>query len=161
VVKVFQGDMIQVIGKEGKFSVRLAGIDAPEFYVDNPQLSQPFAKKAKDYLASLIQDKYIRIKAYGGEIGKYVIGKVFLGSKNINLEMIKAGYAEVYRGKSPPKLNLEPYRIAESKARSAKTGMWVQGKDYESPWAWCKRKRAKGVCSIILFGILQQGAGKK
>jgi len=161
VVKVFQGDIIQVIGKQGKFSVRLAGIDAPEFYLDNPQLSQPFAKKAKDYLASLIQDKYIRIKAYGGEIGKYVMGKIFLGSKSINLEMLRAGYAEVYKGKSPPELELGPYRMAEARARSAKTGMWIQGKDYESPWAWRKRKRAKNIYSIILFGILQQGAGKK
>ena len=56
--------------------------------------------------------------------------------------VIKAGYAEVYRGKPPRGLDLDPYWQAEKEARKAKKGMWIQADKYISPKEW--RKMHKG-----------------
>jgi micrococcal nuclease len=65
-----------------------------------------------------------------------VLGLVFLGGKNVNLEMVKAGYAEVYRGNPAAGFDSAPYWKAEGEARAAKNGMWAQGDKYMSPREW-------------------------
>ena len=161
VVKVLQGDLIKVLGKGGEMFVCLVGIDAPEVWKQDPRESQPFALKARDYLAHLIENKIVKIKAYGIKMGKYVAGEVFLGKKDINLEMVKEGYAEVLKDNHPSGLNLSDYERAEAQAQMAKKGIWSLGDKYVSPRTWYKRQKAKCLCSILLYGILQQGISKK
>ncbi len=161
VVKVLQGDLIKVVGHGGELLVCLVGIDAPEVWEPDPTKSQPLALKARDYLAHLVGDKLVRIRAYGMKMGKYVAGEVFLGKRDINLEMVKKGYAEVLKDRSRADLNLSAFERAEAEAREAKRGIWALGDKYMSPSTWCKRQKAKSLCSIILYGILQQGATKK
>jgi micrococcal nuclease len=50
--------------------------------------------------------------------------------------MVKAGLAEVYRGKPPEGFNSTPYLEAEAEAREAKRGMWSLGDEYISPREW-------------------------
>jgi endonuclease YncB( thermonuclease family) len=64
------------------------------------------------------------------------LAEVFVDGNNVNLEMIKAGLAEVYRGTPAPGHNMEPYRLAEEVARKAGRGMWVLGDKYISPREW-------------------------
>ena len=54
----------------------------------------------------------------------------------MNLEMVKAGLAEVYRGRPAGGLNLGPYWKAEAEAKKAGIGMWSLGDKYISPKAW-------------------------
>jgi endonuclease YncB( thermonuclease family) len=61
---------------------------------------------------------------------------VLLNGKNVNLEMLKAGLAEVYRGDPPRGLDMKPFLNAEKQAREAKRGMWSQGTKYVSPKNW-------------------------
>lgn len=65
-----------------------------------------------------------------------VLGVIFQDGKNINLEMVKAGLAEVYRGLAPKKFNLTPYWQAEKEAREANRGIWTLGDKYISPKDW-------------------------
>lgn len=44
----------------------------------------------------LVLNKTVEIKKYGQDRYGRVLGVVFLGGKNANMEMVKAGYAEVY-----------------------------------------------------------------
>ena len=71
------------------------------------------------------------------------MGVIYLDGKNINLEMVDAGLAEVYRGLAPKGFNLSPYWQAEKEAREAKKGMWSQGDKYISPRDWRKMQRGK------------------
>jgi micrococcal nuclease len=57
----------------------------------------------------------------------------------MNLAMIQAGLAEVYRGPESDNPYKPQYQAAENAARSARKGMWVQGDAYESPRAYRKR----------------------
>ena len=49
-----------------------------------------------------------------------MLSEVFSEDRNINLEMIKAGLAEVYRGKPASGLDIETYWKAEGEAKTAK-----------------------------------------
>jgi micrococcal nuclease len=61
---------------------------------------------------------------------------MFVGDKNMNLEMVKAGLAEVYRGRPAGGLDLGPYWDAEAEAKKASTGMWALRDKYISPKEW-------------------------
>lgn len=142
VLKVFDGDTIKVKGLDLTFKIRLVGIDSPEIgYKD--QKSQPFGQKAKQHLEKLLNHKMIRIKSYGtGGYGRQ-LAEVFVNDTNINIEMIKAGLAEVYRGKRPKNLDSQHYIKEEKKARSAEIRMWRQGSSYKSPRQWRKEHPRK------------------
>ena len=60
---------------------------------------------------------------------------------HINVEMVRAGLAEVYRGEKPRGLDMNPYWKAEEQARAAKKGMWSLGGKYVSPREWRKMQR--------------------
>ena len=52
--------------------------------------------------------------------------------------MVKAGLAEVYRGKQPRYLNVKIYKDAETESKKAKRGMWALDDKYISPKEWRK-----------------------
>ncbi len=58
IVKIFDGDSIQVKGFGLKFSIRLVGIDTPEFG-KRGQKSQPYSLQAKQKLTQFLQKKTI------------------------------------------------------------------------------------------------------
>jgi micrococcal nuclease len=78
-------------------------------------------------------NKYVDIDSYGNDRYDRTLGGVYVDGKNVNLEMIKAGLAEVYRGKPAPGFDNGPYEKAENEARSAGKGMWSLGDKYVSP----------------------------
>lgn len=65
-----------------------------------------------------------------------VLGVIAVGGKNVNLEMVNAGYAEVYRGNPPHGFDQSAYLKAEQEAKEGKRGMWTQGGWYVSPMVW-------------------------
>jgi micrococcal nuclease len=156
VVKVYDGNTIKVEGYGTSLKVRLAGIDAPELCAEKTELGQPFGEEAKDYLSGLILDKTVGIKGYGQKRYALMWGTILLGDKDINLEMVQAGYAEVYRGKSPKGLTLEPLFQAEKEAMAAKRGIWSQGEGYVTPRDWRKTQKVRSGCAVLLYGICGQ-----
>jgi len=143
ITRVYDGDTVKAQGYDITIKVRLVGIDAPETSKKKRQPGQPFSQKSKKYLAGLILNRTVDVKGYG--MGPYsrILGVIYFDDKNINLEMVKAGLAEVYRGKPPKGFNLEPYLKAETKARKYGIGMWSLGEKYISPKDWRKRGEAK------------------
>jgi endonuclease YncB( thermonuclease family) len=55
--------------------------------------------------------------------------------------MVKAGLAEVYRGKPAGCHDLEPYWKAEAEAKKAGIGMWSLQDKYLSPKEWRRTHR--------------------
>jgi micrococcal nuclease len=94
---------------------------------------QPFSQQTTKYLASLVLNKTITIREFGKDRYGRTLAEVYLEGRNINLEMVKAGLAKVYRGTPAPGQDLAPYWSAEAEARKQKKGMWVQGERYTSP----------------------------
>jgi endonuclease YncB( thermonuclease family) len=138
VTSVHDGDSLRASGHDIQIKVRLVGIDAPELKRGKHNPGQPFGQRAKKFLTRLVLNKRVFIKGYGLDYHNRILAVVYVGKKNVNLEMIKAGLAEAYRGKPASGFDPSPYRTAEAQAKSQKRGMWSQGDKYISPREWRK-----------------------
>jgi endonuclease YncB( thermonuclease family) len=121
-----------------KLTIRLVGIDAPEVSHKKYDPGQPFGQQSTKHLAGLVLNKPVDIKSHGPDRYGRTLGEVFLDGNNINLEMVKSGLAEVYRGTPAKGQNMETCWKAEEEARKAGKGMWVLGDKYVSPREWRK-----------------------
>lgn len=121
-VKVVDGDSLEI----GRRRIRLLDIDAPEYkqycFTQNAE-KYDCGKKSLQYL-----DKILKVAGYnvycktrGKDVYNRELAECFAGKKNLNLEMLKAGWAVTYRTDSLKYLN------AEKVARKNKKGVW-QGK---------------------------------
>jgi endonuclease YncB( thermonuclease family) len=88
-----------------------------------------------------VEGKRVTVEIYQVDRYKRLLSVIFLDGKDINLMMIEAGLAEVYRGPESGNPYKAQYQTAEDAARSVRKGMWVQGDTYESPRAYRKRMR--------------------
>ena len=138
VTRVYDGDTVKVEGHDVETKVRLVGIDAPEASRKKREPGQPFSQQATKHLARLVLNKVVDVKGYGIDRYGRILGVISLEGKNINLEVVRAGLAEVYRGKPPYGFDSSPFQQAEEEARQAMRGMWAQGGKYVSPREWRK-----------------------
>ena len=122
-------------------SASSGGIDAPETKKGKRKPGQPYSQRAKSFLASMVLNKKVDIKDYGKDRYGRILGVVYLDDTDVNLEMIKAGLAEVYRGRQPKGLQITLYREVEKEAIRAKRGMWSLGDKYVSPKVWRKEHK--------------------
>ena len=136
VTRVYDGDTIAVVENGIRIRLHLVGIDSPETSKGKNKPAQPFNQKSTKYLSWLILNETIEIKSYGIDSYRRILAIVYNQGEDINLKMVKEGYAEVYRGKSPDGFDLTKYESAEKEAREAKKGIWVQGDKYISPFVW-------------------------
>jgi endonuclease YncB( thermonuclease family) len=127
VIRVTDGDTIKVTGNGSNIIVRLVGIDAPETSKKKHEPGQPFSRKSTKHLASLVLNKSVDVRSYGNDRYGRTLGVIFVKEMNVNLEMVKAGLAEVYRGRPAKGLDLVPYWDAEAGAKKAGRGMWSLG----------------------------------
>ena len=99
VKRVADGDTITVITpNQTKLRMRMVGIDAPETPKGTTFPGQLYGKEAEAYLKQLIEGKRVKVEIYGVDRYKRLLSTIFLDGKDINLAMIEAGLAEVYRG---------------------------------------------------------------
>jgi micrococcal nuclease len=137
VYRVVDGDTFVVKHGSVKLTIRMVGIDAPEASTSKHRAGQTFSRQATQHLSSLILNKTVDVKSYGSDRNGRTLGEVFLlNGKNVNLEMVQAGLAEVYRGKPAAGLGMAPYWKAEEEAKAAKRGMWILEEKYVSPREW-------------------------
>jgi endonuclease YncB( thermonuclease family) len=136
VSRVIDGDTIEVKKGAIKLIVRLVGIDAPEESHKKHEPGQPFSQQSTKYLVKIALNRSADVKSYGADRYGRVLGEVFVDGNNVNLEMVKAGLAEVYRGTPAPGQDVGPYWNAEDAAKKAGKGMWSLGEKYVSPREW-------------------------
>jgi micrococcal nuclease len=140
VERVADGDTLTVItANQTKLRIRMFGIDAPETPKGAKFPGQPYGPEAEAYLKQLVEGKRVKVEIYQIDRYKRLLSTIFVDGKDINLAMIEAGLAEVYRGPESGNPYKTQYQAAEDTARSVKKGMWMQGDRYESPRAYRKR----------------------
>jgi len=129
---VTDGDTVKVLIDKQEVKVRLFGIDAPE-------KSQPFGNQAKKFMSDAVFGKTITVRATGKDRYGRTLGWIYIDKRNINSEIIKAGYAWWYKqyAKKYPSLGVD-----QEKAKAAKRGLWVD-QHAMAPWEWRKQQRQK------------------
>ncbi len=91
VVNVHDGDTLTLLSvNKQQVKVRLGEIDTPE-------LAQPFGTKAKQELSDLVFGREVRVVVLETDRYGRTVGRVYVGSTDVNAELVKQGAAWVYR----------------------------------------------------------------
>lgn len=137
--KVSDEDTIAVATRGGKmFHIRLYGIDGPEIrHGEKP--GQPFGEESKAALEAMILGKKVRINIMDTDHYKRMVGMVYLGTLNVNEEMVKQGWAWAY-GEYYVEPFLSDFIRAERRAKENRRGLWQQDKPVP-PWEYRRRNR--------------------
>lgn len=116
VASVIDGDTF--VDEKGE-KIRLIGINAPE-------IGEKCYEESKEKLKEMIEKKYVKIVYDVKKKDKYnrTLAYVFINDLNVNLIMIKEGYAIVYSDNINTKF-LREFYLAEKYAKENKIGcLW-------------------------------------
>jgi endonuclease YncB( thermonuclease family) len=126
VVRIVDGDTVDLLVDRTQFRLRLYGIDAPE-------RGQPFATVARQQLGDAIAGAWVRASLVDRDRYGRFVARIEYNGKDASEEMVRAGLAWWYRTMAPRDRKLE--RL-ESEARKRRKGLWSQ--PATPPWEWRK-----------------------
>jgi len=132
-VSVGDGDTIRVTTRSGMhLTIRLACIDTPEMAQGAP------GDAARVAVAQMVRSGPMEIRRQ--TIDKYgrTVAEVFVGGRNLNLELVRGGYAFAYR-KYLDQCDQAAYLDAEAWAQRYAQGVWRYGT--ERPWEFRQKRR--------------------
>ena len=125
VLRIIDGDTIEVAIRGKTEKLRLLSIDTPES-VDPRTPVQCFAKEATSKLGGFISNKFVKLvdDKQQGNRDKYLrlLRYVYVGDLFVNKEMVRLGYAFSY--KQYPTKYLEEFNKLEKQAREKGLGLW-------------------------------------
>lgn len=128
VVGILDGDTIEVLNNQQKsYRIRLNQIDAPE-------KKQPFGQKSKQYLSSLIYGKTVTIEWDKTDRYRRILGTIFYNKQNINIAMVRQGYAWAYT----QYVTDNAYIVMQQQAQQRRLGLWID-KSPTPPWEWRRK----------------------
>lgn len=114
VVRILDGDTIEVMHDQNPVKVRLKDIDCPE-------RRQAFGTRSKQRTAELCFEKVVSIVTSGHDRYQRLIGDVFLpDGRSLSQELVRGGYAWWYRRYAPKNVALQ---LLEQDARSNHRGL--------------------------------------
>ncbi len=118
VIRVADGDTITVLSAADpapvQYKIRLNAIDAPE-------KDQAFGQKSKQRLSDYVFGKDVTVTWKSKDKYGRILGTVWLGSTDINLQMLRDGFAHHYK-----RFDSNPvYAAAELDAQQNRRGLWT------------------------------------
>jgi len=152
VVGVTDGDTLTVLtdAKE-QVRVRLTEIDAPES-------NQPWGQRAKQELSSLVFSETVHVIYAGKDQYGRTLGRVYVGGRDVNAEMVRTGSAWAYR----QYLTDRSFLSLEEEARAAKRGLWsMSAQQTVAPWEWRNGGRQNAPAASVAPMQSDQQCGAK
>jgi endonuclease YncB( thermonuclease family) len=130
-VRVVDGDTLDVKIQGAVLRFRLAGVDAPEE-------KQPFGYTAQIELAGLIGEQQCVLVYEEGDMYGRLVAHLWIGDTYVNAEMVKRGMAWFDSASASNDLLFSN----EEEAREEKRGLWaLPPEDRVPPWEWRKEPR--------------------
>jgi len=131
VIRIVDGDTIEMTHNGEPKRVRLAGIDAPE-------RKQAFGSRARQFVAQQVFGKTVTVHSVGIDAYGRILGEVILGDgRSLNRELVANGLAWHYKRFSADR---ELARL-EDEAREARRGLWSD-RNPIPPWKF-RRMRTR------------------
>lgn len=126
---VQSGDSVRLSNGE---RVRLFGLDAPE-------LTQPYGKEAREWLARRVEGMKVKLETQGRDrYGRQLVVLV-VNHRKVNQEMVAAGYAWWDSQEFPGEVDLE--RL-QREAQQEKRGLWADPSPVP-PWVFREQNQGK------------------
>jgi micrococcal nuclease len=131
VVRVLDGDTLEVLHNNQAERIRLNDIDCPE-------KGQAYGNNAKHAAADLAFGKEVTLQTHGHDrYGRTIVDVILPDGINLNHELVKQGWCWWYRKYAPGDRVLEGL---EAEAREGRKGLWADPQPVP-PWEWRKRTR--------------------
>lgn len=135
VIRILDGDTIEVLHNQHPERIRLSGIDCPE-------KGQPYGQRAKQAASELVFGKEVALQTHNKDkYGRTIADVLLPDGTNVNHELVKEGWCWWYRKYAPKDQILEGL---EQEARKAKKGLWVDPAPVP-PWVYRKAKRGQSL----------------
>jgi micrococcal nuclease len=133
VVRVIDGDTIEVDIEGNLFSVRYIGIDTPET-VHPTKGEEPYGREASDKNKELVEGKIVLLEKDISETDQYgrLLRYVYTEDVFVNAELVRLGYAQVSTY-PPDVMYQELFLDLQREAREAGYGLWGLGLPNEPP----------------------------
>jgi len=139
VLSVGDGDTLTVTGAQGRRTIRLACIDAPE------TAQSPYGQSARAALQRLAPiGSSISVRV--GDTDRYgrTVAELWRGSTNLNLTLVKQGHAFVYRQYLKAPCSASAYLNTEQQAQQQRIGVWGVPGGITRPWDFRRSGRRSG-----------------
>ena len=131
VVRVIDGDTLEVQFNGKTEKVRLIGVDTPETV--HPTIGEePYGKAASNFTKSQLEGKQVTLELDVQERDQYgrILAYVWLNGKLFNEVLLREGYAQV--ATYPPNVKyVEKFTAAQKEAREAGRGLWGGAEETE------------------------------
>jgi endonuclease YncB( thermonuclease family) len=136
---VFFGPLLRVTdGDTLRVKVQGVGMDFRLSQIDAPEKSQPYGSEARADLLRLVRGKQVVLVPIDTDRYGRTVADVWIGSRNVNRELVKNGSAWFYDEFSRDAALYE----LEQQARIAKRGLWaLPAAQRIEPWRWRHEKR--------------------
>ena len=142
VVGIADGDTVTVLtefsGTQEHRRVRLTEIDTPE-------RGQPWSARARQALSNKVFGRQVRVADQGEDRYGRLLGRIYVGDRDINREMIREGHAWVYRQYSSDVFLLQDEHLAKEQKR----GLWsLPDAERVPPWEWRRASRQPSTANV-------------
>ena len=133
VVGITDGDTFKLLDQDSTLHrIRIANIDCPE-------RKQPYSAKAKQFTATAIFGKTVKVYVLNTDrYGRFIGVVMYNDSLNLNNELVRNGWAWHYVRYS----NDLDLQAIEDKARADKVGLWQDSLPI-APWEWRSNKKLR------------------
>jgi len=128
VTRVIDGDSLRIKRGDQLVTIRLYGIDSPEY-------GQACWREARDGAKALVLDKKVRVEPVATDQYGRTVAVVGFRGQLINAEMVGRGLAWVYRHYCTTQPLCGRLDALEEKARSNRLGIWREQRPVP-PWVW-------------------------
>jgi len=130
VIGVTDADTIPVLHDRHPRKIRLGSINAPE-------KGQAFGERARQFTARLTfgQEVIVRVTGHDRD-GRSVADVILADGRNLNRELVRAGYAWWFRQYSMDRA----LGVLEAEARAARSGLWADPRPIPL-WEWRRANR--------------------
>ncbi|KAI0041676.1 staphylococcal nuclease [Auriscalpium vulgare] len=138
--------------KDQTIHIRMAGVDAPEAsHWGRP--AQPYSQEALQWLKGQIEGKLVYCQLLKGDqysrivampyLAPRILPGLFARGKCISMEMLRAGWVEVYEqaGAEYGDVSKNEFMLVQAAAQASRSGMWKDGTTGESPSEYKRRYR--------------------
>lgn len=132
VVRIMDGDTIEVLAAGRTVRVRLHGVDSPE-------RGQAFHAAARRFAGELCFGQSVTLRTYETDrYGRLLADVILPDGRILNHELVRAGLAWWYREYAAGDSTLE---ALEYEARAARRGLWADSRPV-APWEYRRRQRS-------------------
>ena len=142
VVAIQDGDTVTLLiekdGRPSQTRLRLTEIDTPE-------RRQPWGTRARQALAEKVFQRQVQVMPEGEDRYGRLLGRIYIGERDINREMVREGHAWAYRQYLSDESLLEDERYA----REAGIGLWSMPQSQNvPPWEWRRNGRQTSATAL-------------